>query len=76
MGHIAIVAPAPSYEAALPQRPRKNREKTSTPGCPRGSTAARCARPAAWRVWGWEQRAVGRLRAVDYGDNLEILDAS
>jgi len=36
--------------------------------CPRGSTAARFARPAAWRGRK-KRRAVGRLRAVDYMDN-------
>ncbi len=36
---------------------------------PRGSTGARCARPAAWRPWHAVRGAVGRLWRVDYGEN-------
>ncbi len=38
-------------------------------GFPRGTTDARCTRPAAWRPWLRSRGEVGRLRPMDYGEN-------
>jgi hypothetical protein len=76
MGHLEIAASEPSYEA-VPRhhRPKSDRNAFRTglsPWVHRRSlrSPGRLARLA------WRARAVGRLRAVDHGDNLKTLDAS
>ena len=82
MGRIEITAPAPSYEGAL----RRDRQKTRLRRLLATKTASTAISPwvhsrslrSPGRLarLGSMPRAVGRLRAVHYGDIARRLDAS
>jgi hypothetical protein len=76
MAQLEIAAPAPSYEAVLRHhRPKSERNAPRTRFSP--WVHSRSLRsPGRLARLAWRARAVGRLRAVDYGDNRETLDAS
>jgi len=64
MGQLEIAAPAPSYEAALQHHRQKSRPTAISPWVHSRSlrSPGRLARLVL------RPRAVGRLRAMDYGD--------
>jgi hypothetical protein len=75
MGQLEIAAPAPSYEAALRHHRPKTRFRPLTRFSP--WVHSRSLRsPGRLARLTLKPRAVGRLRAVDYGDNRETLDSS
>ncbi len=71
MVQLEIASPTPSYEPALQHRHPKTRPYAVVPVGPQ--PLAPLARPLGVPEL---LAAVGRLRAVDYGDNPETLDAS
>jgi hypothetical protein len=78
MGHIEIAAPVPSYEAALRHERQKIIVTTQTVSTAISpwvhSRSLRSPGRLARQVF--KPRAVGRLRAVDYGDIARKLDVS
>jgi hypothetical protein len=75
MAQLEIAAPAPSYEAVLRHHRPKTRFRPLTQFSPWVHSRSLRSPGRSARL-AWRARAVGRLRAVDYGDNRETLDAS
>jgi hypothetical protein len=70
MGHLEIAALAPSYEAAL-RRPHRKNQKCTPTRLPPWVHSRSLRSPGRLARMAVGPRAVGRLRAVDYGDNLQ-----